>query len=544
MTRGRLRLPGTGMLAVGVTLMLAVAGSAAYQVGGRRPAAAVPAPPPVPVAVTLGASITPAVVTYGGSATVSGTLADPAGLPVAGRVVEVVVARDDAPGTPVVVATPATDAGGRVWVTFRPAAGSMVWLRFAGEPGGAAEPAGAAAPRAPPSTTPPMTPPMTPPTTPAATPPVTPAPAASVAATRAAGAALPRAPGSPSAARSPSPAPAAVAAPAVRPWLAPAASELLRLPVAPYVRLTAHTRAGHGGWVTTLRGTVRPGAAGDVVRVEQRVHGTWRRIGTARLAHGGGFAYVVRHAAPGTYAYRVVRPAGPPLVTGSGRYDLRLARARAPALPGLPKGTGGPGQLLVTGDSLAYYLGRQLATARGARPTAVDSRPSSGLARADYFDWTAYARKQVAAGRPGSVVVFVGANDCQPLRTGGTGAWTAVGTPGWAAEYRRRAGALMRVYADASLAVGAPARPVYWIGLPIPRKPDIDACYRRLNAATAAAARDVGGVTWIDSWSVYAVAGHYSDRVDGILARQDDGIHITFAGTRLLTRKVYALLRP
>jgi hypothetical protein len=85
---------------------------------------------------------------------------------------------------------------------------------------------------------------------------------------------------------------------------------------------------------------------------------------------------------------------------------------------------------------------------------------------------------------------------------------------------------------------------VYWIGLPIAREADVTSCYRALNVATEHAAKDVPGVTWVESWSVYAVDGRYSDYVQGVLARQDDGIHLTFAGTRLLTRKVYALLRP
>ena len=140
--------------------------------------------------------------------------------------------------------------------------------------------------------------------------------------------------------------------------------------------------------------------------------------------------------------------------------------------------------------------------------------------------------------KPGAVVVFLGANDCQPIRVGGTGRWATTASTAWVAEYRRRAAALMRLY------TGKAERPVVWIGLPIAERADIAACYRAMNSATAAAARDVRGVTWVDTWTMYAVHGKYSARVGGVLARQEDGIHLTVEGTRALTRKVYGLLRP
>jgi lysophospholipase L1-like esterase len=469
-----MRLSRGAVAAMAATVALAGAASAAYQVAGHRSAAArVPAPVPGPPAAALRLGLAPDVVTYGGTVAVRGTLADAVGLPLAGRTIEVLAARADAPTASVVVAAPVSDPDGRVVASFRPAAGSSVWLRWAGDP--------------------------------------------------AAGPAL------------------AVPVP-VR--------------VAPAVTVRARTVPTRRGWTTTFRGAVapvpRPGD-GRSVRLDRHDARGWHAVAVGTLTARGGYAFTVRHTRPVTSAYRVVRPAAGAFGTGRAGYTLRIARPRAPALPARVSG-GGPGRLLVTGDSLAYYLGQQLATARGARPTTVESRPSTGLARPDYFDWVAQARTQVGdapdgapgggagvapGGAPSGVVVFLGANDCQPLRKGGTGAWTPVGAASWVAEYRRRARELMGVYAGGR-------RHVTWVGLPIPRKPDISACYRQLNAATAGAARDLGAaaVTWVDSWSVYAVAGHYADQVHGVLARQDDGIHVTFAGMRFLTRKVLAVLRP
>jgi hypothetical protein len=443
------------VLAVAVTVALAGGASAAYVERGSGRARV----PATPAAVTLRAAVKPAAVPYGGTVRVEGVVRDASGAPVAGRAVEVIAARADQPAAAAVVGTPTSDGQGRVSALFRPAAGSSVWMRFAGEPG-----------------------------------------------------------------------------------LVPAMSETVRVGVAQRVSVAATTRPANGGWSTVLRGVVTPARPGRPVRLDVRDGHGWRTAAVVALSAASRYAFTVRHAKGGAFAYRVVRPADTAYDAGTTRYDLRLAAPKPPRAPALPAppvpAGGGRGRLLVTGDSLAYYLGRQVATARGTRPTAIESRPSTGMARPDYFDWTAHAREQVGSVQPGLVVVFLGANDCQPLRAGGTGAWTAVGSAGWVAEYRRRAGDLMRAYA------GAAQRPVFWVGLPIAREAATTACYRQLNGATAAAARAVNGVRWVDSWALYAVGGQYSDTVQGVAARQDDGIHLTFAGMRFLTRKLLGLLGP
>jgi lysophospholipase L1-like esterase len=449
-----------GFLAVFVTVLLAAGGTAAYSLAGRRDAASAHVPAPAPLgAVVLHAAVRP-VTTYGVTVRVTGTVLDAAGRPLPGRVVELVAARQDLPSVTAVVGTPMSDGRGRVAATFRPAAGSTLWLRFPG--------------------------------------------------------ALD---------------------------LLPALSEPVSVEVGQRVTLTGTSRRARGGWTVTLRGTVRPARAGQRVRLDRRVGRSWQPVAVQRLSKAGAYAFTVRRTRPGTFRYRVVRPADAAFGAGTATYDLRLRAPRAPRLPSPSlSGNGGPGTLLVTGDSFAYFLGEQLTTARRPKATGVESRPSTGLARPDYYDWGARARAQVKA-KPGAVVVFLGANDCQPIRTGGTGAWTTVGSDGWVAEYQRRAAALMTTYATGAVARGAASRPVYWVGLPIAERADITSCYRAMNAATRAAAGTVRGVTWVDSWSLYAVDGHYSEYVSGVLARQDDGIHLTFDGTRFLTRRVYALLR-
>lgn len=450
----RLRVPRAGVLAIAVTLMLAAGGTAAYSLSGRRAPASAHVPPGLraPAPVVLSVSTSKPQVVHGSRVRIEGVIADEWGSPLAGRTVEVLTARVDAPNRVDVVGTPLSDGRGQVSVSFRPAAASVVWLQFNGALG-----------------------------------------------------------------------------------LADARSEAVSVAVAQRVTVTARTVRVPGGWRTTFRGAARPGRAGQPVRLERRVGRSWRPVAKTRLTQSSTYSFTVRNTRAGTYQYRVVRPAGAGFAEGFGTYRLRLVVPRPrPA----PAGNGGPGTLLVSGDSFAFYLGQQLAAARRPRVTTVESRHSTGLARPEFFDWTAFARRQVTTLKPGAVVVFLGANDCQPIRVGGTGRWVTVGSPAWVGEYRRRAAELIRTYA------GAAGRRVYWVGLPIVERPDIAACYRAMNGATKAAASGIRGASWIDSWTLYAVNGRYSAHVRGVLARQDDGIHLTFEGTRFLTRKVYGLLRP
>jgi len=318
---------------------------------------------------------------------------------------------------------------------------------------------------------------------------------------------------------------------------APAVSLVSHVDVVQKVTLAASVRgAGAGRWVASFTGTLAPADAGETVRIERQDGAAWRLEAVRPVARGR-FTYSKTLARPGTHVFRAVRAADESYAASSARVSVRARSVGRVVPPPVVVGGGGPGsRLLVTGDSLAYYLGQQLAQARRGLATIVDSKHSSGLARPDYFDWTAYARKQVAADKPTTVVLFLGGNDCQPLRRNGTGSWTAVGTASWSAEYQRRVAELLKVYVDGG------ATHVHWLGLPIAKDPEISNCYRMLNAASTAAARSVRGVVWTETWSLYSVNGRYSDRIQGVLARQEDGIHFTYEGTRFVTRRVLGLL--
>ena len=108
-----------------------------------------------------------------------------------------------------------------------------------------------------------------------------------------------------------------------------------------------------------------------------------------------------------------------------------------------------------------------------------------------------------------------------------------MGDDDWIDEYARRAAAVMSTFQG-------DGRAVYWSGPPTARAPKTDALYRKINRADAAAADALLGAAYVDLYTGTAVDGRYSEYVqDGakrVKARQPDGIHWSFAGSRLPAR--------
>ena len=100
-----------------------------------------------------------------------------------------------------------------------------------------------------------------------------------------------------------------------------------------------------------------------------------------------------------------------------------------------------------------------------------EAHPGSGLARPDAFDWSARVAVDLASLEPDVSVVALGGNDTQGLLKADGTVISDVADPAWAAEYSRRAGALLdRLVAD--------GRPLVWVGAPMARD---DAMNTRLS---------------------------------------------------------------
>lgn len=198
-------------------------------------------------------------------------------------------------------------------------------------------------------------------------------------------------------------------------------------------------------------------------------------------------------------------------------------------------------RLYLTGDSLITDPGKALLERIQAEPAfeavaPVDTHPATGLARPEAFNWFEYLPEEVRRLHPGLVVISFGGNDGQALS--GTGGGQQFGTPAWVREYARRVGGVMDDLAGAEVKV-------MWVGLPIPRDPDLARRYRLLNSVYRGEARRRSGtVYYLDLYRRFEDrSGHYADYLRDasgrlVLVRKPDGIHYDFAGAQIVADEV------
>jgi len=193
--------------------------------------------------------------------------------------------------------------------------------------------------------------------------------------------------------------------------------------------------------------------------------------------------------------------------------------------------------VLIVGDSImqavSRSLERELNRVAGLRATSYTAI-GSGLARLDLFDWHKQLASLVEERKPGVVLIMMGANDNQPMRTD-TGV-VQFGTPEWKAEYGRRVGMAM----DIMLQRGVSA--VHWIELPDMRDARLQEDVTSMNAIVQAEANKRTAVTYQTSREILSrKPGEYSPYVvqpNGMPLdiRANDGIHLNRSGADHLTK--------
>lgn len=203
-----------------------------------------------------------------------------------------------------------------------------------------------------------------------------------------------------------------------------------------------------------------------------------------------------------------------------------------------------PRKVLILGDSLAATgFGALLERKLDAHPN-IDcdrkAKSATGLARPDFYDWEAEAKKQVEAKTPDLVVVIMGGNDGQDL-TPKSGKGKRVGwkSDGWNAAYKGRV-------ADFLKEIGVADRKVLWLGLPKSEMNSFEqklAVIRQVQSEAVAELGEAG--TYVDTTPFLTDAAGtllekatVGKRKDQEL-REEDGIHFTMAGSEFFADKVY-----
>ena len=228
-----------------------------------------------------------------------------------------------------------------------------------------------------------------------------------------------------------------------------------------------------------------------------------------------------------------------------GTLALAAALAVAGALGPVAAQTPGPAEppaALATGDSMMQVIELTLERRLEALglATTLDSRVGSGISKPGVVDWVTLARTQASELRPGLVIVFLGANDVYPLRSGGR--MVRCCGPGWVDAYAARARRMLSHWTR-----GGSGR-VYWMTLPTPRDRGLARVHHAVNRAVRRAAGRAGeGVRVIELAGTltphrrYRAAMRWNGR--RVRVRVADGVHLTRAGAGIATDLVVRALR-
>lgn len=187
-----------------------------------------------------------------------------------------------------------------------------------------------------------------------------------------------------------------------------------------------------------------------------------------------------------------------------------------------------PLRVSLIGDSTMDGPGRalqRLLADTGVAVSDLDSRPSSGFSRPDFFDWSAHLATVIPERDPEVVIAMFGGNDAQGFVVDGT--VYEFGTAEWIGEYRRRVREAMELMV-------ADGRRVIWIGQPDMRSEGFDAKIDIVNQIYIDQAAAVDGVEFFDSRPILTPDGYraFGPGADGSekRLRSDDGIHLTIDG--------------
>ncbi len=193
-------------------------------------------------------------------------------------------------------------------------------------------------------------------------------------------------------------------------------------------------------------------------------------------------------------------------------------------------------RVVVVGDSLA--MGLSTAVGRVFDPALVQfvdqGRLSTGLARADYFDWVKGMQQISDRFRPDVVVVLIGVNDDQSIIYPG-GRIIPGGGEEWAEVYSER----IDQFLGAATETGGR---VVWVGLPPLADRKDNSLARTFNESYEDGVENYQAAAFFDTYERFSRDGGYAPfgrDAKGNVAqlRGGDGVHFTVTGYDALARE-------
>lgn len=162
-------------------------------------------------------------------------------------------------------------------------------------------------------------------------------------------------------------------------------------------------------------------------------------------------------------------------------------------------------RVLVLGDSVGGGLGAglmRMGDADGHYEVTLRFNDESGLARPEVYDWAETLPKILESGSYDVIVVLLGANDRQMIRSGNER--LAFSTPDWIAAYKRQADRVLG-------SLKASGARIYWVSIPPMADADYDAAMRIVTGLQKERVEAMG-FTFIDIRPAFSNAeGGYTD---------------------------------
>lgn len=214
-------------------------------------------------------------------------------------------------------------------------------------------------------------------------------------------------------------------------------------------------------------------------------------------------------------------------VMGSSATDQQDAAQRAPQ------------QFLVIGDSLGGGLGAGITRLRPESDVTLRFVEESGIARPEVYDWSASLPKILDGKQYDDIIVLLGANDRQMIKSGALR--LNFNSPEWAAAYKAQLDRILGVLKSSG------AR-VYWVSLPPMADKDFEAAMQVI-AALQRERVAAHGMSFIDVHKDFLAAdGSYTDSGPddtGVVRklRSSDGITFFKQGNNRLAQLVLAAIK-
>lgn len=194
-------------------------------------------------------------------------------------------------------------------------------------------------------------------------------------------------------------------------------------------------------------------------------------------------------------------------------------------------------EFLLVGDSIMYAFGIEFNNAAKKSnykfdQIKVDSRPSTGLNRIDYFDWYAKTPQLLSKYNPEAMVVLFGGNDDQAILDT-EGKYRNPLSPEWKAAYRERVERYAKLINQSSV------RKAYWIGHPTSSVPRYRKFFLAANKIYQEVSETYPKMEFVENWDAFAVNGNYAPIVANKSGkkgrvRTKDGYHFTHHGASIV----------